>query len=182
MNRRTVFKRLAMASAAALIVPSCVSDPKKISVALNNLSITGDEEELLGDIADVIVPTTDTPGACAVEAHLFALVMVDDCMDKSEQKTYLKGMRNFEEALKSLTGKSFRAASPAEKLEMVTALEQHKKELSQDVQVFYARTRSYILQGYLSSEHFLTNVKPYKLVPGPVFEGCKTLHETKPLS
>lgn len=182
MDRRTVFKHLAVASAAALIVPSCISDPKKISIALNNLRVTGDEEELLGDIADVIVPATDTPGARAVEAHLFALVMVDDCLDKREQKIYLKGMRNFEDALKSLTGKSFRGASPAEKLEMLTAFEQHKKKLSEDVQIFYTRTRSYILQGYLSSEHFLTNVKPYKLVPGPVFEGCKPLPETQPLS
>lgn len=182
MNRRTVFKHLAVASAAALILPSCISDPKKVSIALNNLKVTSDEEELLGHMADVIIPATDTPGARAVQAHLFALIMVDDCLAKSEQEKYLKGMRRFEDVLKSQTGKSFTGASSAEKLEMLATFEAHQKDASEDVRAFYTRTRSYIVQGYLSSRHFLTDIKPYQLVPGPVFEGCKPVHETKPLS
>lgn len=182
MNRRTVFKHLAVASAATLILPSCISDPKKVSIALNNLKVSSDEEELLGDIADVILPASDTPGARGVQAHLFALVMVDDCLEKSEQAKYLKGMRSFKNALKSLTGKSFSNASSEERLAMLTAFEEHQDEASDDVRTFYKRTRSYIVQGYLSSRHFLTDVKPYQLVPGPIFEGCKPVDDSKPLS
>lgn len=177
MNRRTVFKHLAVASAAALILPSCVSDPKKVSVALNNLNVNGDEEKMLGDIADVIIPAADTPGARAVQAHLFALIMVDDCLSRGEQEKYLKGMRCFNDALKSLTGRSFSDSSPQVRLEMLTTLEEHRDELSEDTKFFYNKTRSYIVQGYLSSQHFLTDVKPYQLVPGPVFEGCKPVDQ-----
>lgn len=182
MNRRTVFKHLAVASAAALILPSCVSDPRKVSLALNNLKVNGDEEKMLGDIADVIIPATETPGARAVQAHLFALIMVDDCLNKNEQQKYLKGMRRFHDDVRSLTGKSFSEASPDARLEMVTKLEEHRDELSEETKFFYTTTRSYIVQGYLSSKHFLTDVKPYQLVPGPVFEGCKPVGESKPIS
>jgi len=172
MKRRTVFKHLATATAAAWILPSCVSDPKKVSIALNHLQITGDEEALLGDIADVIVPATEAPGARAVGAHLFALVMVDDCLSQEEQEKYLKGMRGFRDSVKSLTGKSFSKGSGEERLQMLMALEQRKDALSEEAKTFYNRTRNYILQGYMTSQHFLTNVKPYQLVPGPNYRGC----------
>jgi hypothetical protein len=172
MKRRTVFKHLAVASAAAWILPSCVSDPKKVSTALNDLEVTGDEEELLGGIADVIIPATDTPGARAVQAHLFTLIMVDDCLTKVEQEKYLKGMRSFPAELKKLTGRSFSDASPGERLQMLAAFEGRQEELSEEIKTFYRQTRSFIIQGYLSSRHFLTEVKPYELVPGPDYRGC----------
>ncbi len=182
MNRRTVFRHLAVATAAAWILPSCVSDPKKVSIALNNLKVSGDDEELLGDIADVIVPATDTPGARDVQAHLFTFVMVDDCLDKAEQAKYLKGMRSFQDDLKAVTGKSFSKASAEERLQMFKTLDEHKEDLTEEAKIFYTRTRGYILQGYLSSQHFLTDVKPYKLVPGPVFNGCMPVSESKTIS
>jgi hypothetical protein len=172
MNRRTVFKHLAVASAAAWLLPSCVSDPKKVSVALNHLQVTGDEEALLADIADVMIPATDTPGALAVKAHLFTLVMVDDCLSKSDQEKYLRGMRTFRDELKSVTGRSFASASPEERFEMLTAFEEQQHLPGEETQFFYNNTRAYVLEGYLSSQHFLTEVKPYQLVPGPSFSGC----------
>lgn len=180
MNRRLVLKHLAVASAAAMILPSCVGDPKKVSIALHNLKVNGDEESLLGDLADTIIPATDTPGARAVEAHLFTLVMVDDCLPKAEQEKYLKGMRSFDDAVKSLTGKSFVKASSQERLEILTAVEQAGDKLPEEASYFYSKTRGYIVQGYRSSQHFLTNVKPYKLVPGPHFEGCVPVATLKP--
>jgi len=172
MKRRTVFKHLAVASAAAWILPSCISDPKKVSIALNRLEITSDEEEMVGNIAEVIIPTTDTPGARAVGAHLFTLVMVDDCMSKDDQAKYLKGMRSFDNVMKSVTDKSFSDASPEERLQMLTTFEASLDQFDDETKVFYNRTRAYVLQGYTSSQYFLTKIKPYQLVPGPGYKGC----------
>lgn len=172
-----------MASVAAWLLPSCVSDPKKVSIALNRLQVTGDEEALLMKIADVMIPETDTPGAVAVKAHLFALVMVDDCMSETERDQYLKGMRSFEKDLKALTGHNFSEASPDERLKMLTAFEAQLKESKDDSKFFYNRTRGYILQGYTSSQHFLTDIDPYVLVPGPNYKGCVPLSaDSKTLS
>ena len=172
MKRRLVLKQIALTSAAMWLLPSCITDPKKLSIALQHLSITGDEEELVGDIADVIVPVTDTPGARAVGAHLFALIMVDDCLSKKDQELYLKGMRSFDETVNTVIGKSFAKGSQEERLKVLEQLDQHPDKFSDDVKFFYAKTRAYILQGYLSSEHFLTHVKPYQLIPGAHFNGC----------
>jgi len=172
MKRRTVFKHLAAATAAAWLLPSCVSDPKKVSIALNRLQINPDEETLLGDLADVMIPATDTPGARAVGAHLFALVMVDDCLPRTEQEKYLKGMRGFEDSIKSLTGRSFSDAAAEDRLAILASFEKRLEDADEDVRTFYSKTRGYIIQGYTSSEYFLTKVKPYQLVPGPNYNGC----------
>jgi hypothetical protein len=172
MNRRLAIKHLAIASAAAYLLPSCVKDREKLSLALNKLAITVDDEALLAQIADVIIPATDTPGAKAVEAHLFTLIMVDDCFSNADQEKYLKGMRSFDKAMKSFAGKSFMKSSPDEQLEILTLLEQRLDKESEDVQFFYSKTRDYVLTGYVQSQHFLTNIKPYQLIPGPDFKGC----------
>ena len=175
MKRRTVFKHLAAATAAAWILPSCISDPKKVSITLNRLQVTPDEEALLGDIADVMIPATETPGARAMSAHLFTLVMVDDCMSKEEQGKYLEGMRSFPDAVLSVTGQSFTEASAEERLKILNAFEEKLDTVDENTKTFYRRTRAYIIQGYTSSQHFLTNVKPYQLVPGPRYDGCASL-------
>jgi hypothetical protein len=172
MKRREVLKQMAIAGAAAMLLPACVADPKKVSIALNNLKITGDEEELLGNFAETLVPETDTPGAKTVGAHLFALVMVDDCSSQEEKEKYLKGLRAFDDTCKKITGKSFVKATAEERTQILTTLQQKKETLAPEVKTFYEASRGLILWGYTSSEHFLTNVKPYKLVPGPEYKGC----------
>lgn len=179
MNRRSALKYLGVAASAAAMFPSCVADVKKLSLALNNLQITGEEEELLAEIADTIIPTTDSPGAKATGAHLFALVMVDDCLSKEEQQVYLTGMRSFQNEIKSASGKSFLNASAEEKAEMLIDIEQDKSSSSGEIKKFYNTTKRYTLQGYLASQYFLTEVKPYKHIPGPVFNGCKPLSNDK---
>ena len=172
MDRRSALKYLGVASAAAFVLPSCVADPKKVSIALNNLKINGDEEELLAQFASVLIPATETPGAREVGAHHFALVMVDDCMDQEEQGKYLRGMRAFDAEVKSKTGTSFTKASKEDRTSILNKLHGEKDSLSEDVKFFYKATRGYIIQGYVQSQHFLTNVKPYQLIPGPHFSGC----------
>src|SRR5690606_22787361 len=102
------------------------------------------------NMADVMIPQTDTPGAVAVKAHLFALVMVDDCLGKGAQEQYLRGMRTFERALTNLTGKAFSSADATERLAMLTAFEAQSEQADEDTRAFYKRTRGYILQGYTS--------------------------------
>jgi hypothetical protein len=172
MNRRIVLKQLAMATTAAMFLPSCISDPKKVSIALRNLDVSGDEEDLLALLADTIIPATDKPGAKEVGAHLFTFVMVDDCENKETKEKYLKGFRAFEDTCKQMKGKTFTKSSGEERLALLTELENNYETLNEDIKVFYGTSKQYILRGFRSSQYFLTEVKPYKLVPGPNFRGC----------
>jgi hypothetical protein len=166
-----------MATTAAMLLPSCLGDPKKVSIALKNLDVTGDEEALMASLADTIIPPTDKPGGKAIGAHLFTLVMVDDCTDKETKEKFMRGLRSFDETCKSISGKTFTKSNAEERLVLLKEIEKRKDTLNDDVNTFYSGTRETIVEAYVSSEYFLTEVKPYKLVPGPNFRGCVPVSE-----
>jgi hypothetical protein len=177
MKRRTLLKQLAMATTAAVLLPACIADPKKVSIALNNLDVNGDEEDLMASIAETLIPVTDKPGAVTVGAHLFTFVMVDDCMDKPTKEKFLSGLRSFENTCKQAKGKTFTKSTPEERVALLKYMQENNKNLSEDIQTFYATSRRFIIQGYLSSQYYLTEVKPYVHVPGPDFRGCVPVSE-----
>lgn len=177
MKRRIALKQLAVAAAAAWVLPGCVADAKKVSIALNRLQISGDEEDLLAQLAETLIPEADTPGGRTVGAHHFTLVMVDDCMAKPDQEKFLKGMRAFDGYTKQLSGTTFAKASAEERAQILERLQAQQESAPDAVAFFYKHTRRYILQGYTESQHFLTTVKPYQLVPGPDFKGCVPVNQ-----
>ena len=136
----------------------------------------------MAELADVIIPATDTPGARAVGAHHFVFVMVDDCRPESEREKFLKGMRAFPDAVKNVADKKFSRATSEERLEILNKLSKGGKEFPEEVRFFFDVSKNYIIQGYVTSQHFLTQVKQYQLVPGPNFQGCIPLNEKKTIS
>ncbi len=178
MNRRQILKQLAVGTTAAILLPSCISDPRKVSIALNDLDIDGEEESLLAEIAEVLIPETNTPGARTMNAHHFTLIMVDDCQTDEIKAKYLKGLRAFEAACEQIGGKTFTESDPTERITLLKQIEKGNEDLSDEVRTFYRLTRRYIVQGYTSSSYFLTEVKPYELIPGPDFKGCVPVNET----
>jgi len=61
---------------------------------------TGDDIAYLNEIADTILPTTKTPGAKAANVGQFMTVMVNDCYEEKDQKTFKDGMDKINELSK----------------------------------------------------------------------------------
>ncbi len=170
MDRRLSIKTLFIISAGAALLPSCSQNDAKSSLSLKNIRIDGKEETLLAAISKTIIPKTSTPGAGDVSAHLFALMMVDDCYPPDAQDKFLKGMNEFEDFSKKKLNKSFVKSTSAEREELLQSIED-KKEIPGNVASFYNSMRRLTLQAYTTSEYYLTQVQGYKLVPGK-FQGC----------
>ena len=78
LTRRRLLKNLVFVSAGMALVPSCMSDRSKSSLLLKKITITADDEVLMADLCETILPKTNTPGARDLSAHLYVLMMVDD--------------------------------------------------------------------------------------------------------
>jgi hypothetical protein len=170
MDRRTALKYVALSGAAAMLLPGCITDKKKVSVALNNLQVTPEDEELLAELVDTIIPAADgKPGAKQIEAHLFTLVMVDDCVAPGDKEKFMKGLRAFNSSFES---SKFMEMTAQQKLAALTAFEKDFDSKDESVRYFYTTSRGYAIYGFTTSQYFLTEVKNFKLVPGPVFKGC----------
>lgn len=83
----------------------------------------------LDEIAETILPATKTPGAKAAKTGAFMALMVTDCYSPAEQKVFLDGMRTVDEAMRKANNISFMAATPEQRLALLTALDQEQKHV-----------------------------------------------------
>ena len=110
MDRREAVKSVAFllggalsATTIATLFDSC-TEPGKNS---GNL-FTVDQEKLVTELADIIIPTTKgSPGAKAANVGPFITMMVKDCYPEEAQKAFVKGLEELEDRAKKEYNKSF---------------------------------------------------------------------------
>jgi hypothetical protein len=183
MNRRIALKQLGFITAGAMILPSCVHKARELSIALKNIVITGDQEAVLAEIVQTMIPATDVPGAKDIRVHQFVLRMVDDCYDTETQQKFVTGLAQVDELTKKRFDKSFEDCTDEERLTFLKEMDAQKKseekkepELLTDGKenqfpAFYSLTKKHTVQGYLSSEYIMTNVLVHNMIPGR-YNGC----------
>ena len=172
MNRRTAIKNVIILGAGATWLASC--QDKKASITLKNIPLSASQEELLATLTETIIPTTpDFIGAKELESHKFLLMMTDDCSAPDEQKKFMDGMTQFEEACNKKFGNSFVKCSPSQREEFLLAVEA-KEGYAEEVLSFYQTVKRFTIQSFTSSKEYLTKVRHFSLIPGP-FKGCVTV-------
>jgi hypothetical protein len=87
------------------------------------------QESLVAEIADTIIPTTDTPGAKAAGVEKFILRVVQDCYPENSQKTFAEGLAKLDADCQARFGKGFIDASSTQRKEaLTTCMLGHKKQ------------------------------------------------------
>lgn len=170
-TRRQALKSLVFASAGMALIPSCMNDRSKSSLLLKKIKISPEDETLISELCESIIPKTATPGAKDLSAHLFVLTMVDDCRTKTDQDAFLKGLEEFKSYCQSINKKDFVSASAEEKKKLLQDLSTRKEEEESNLMRFFKMTKGLTIQAYTASEFFLTKVQVYELVPGR-YHGC----------
>ncbi len=182
MDRRTVIKNLALVIGGAALLPSCLHDSGKASIALKKIKVSADQEKFLADVAETIIPKTDTPGAKDLHLHLFVLKMVDDCFSKKDQDAFMAGLDKLSKEAESRFSKPFGQCSQAQRESLLNELDhkqmafqkaqyaqgkKSKREVpADDMLAFYGITKGETVFGYTYSKYFMTKQIVYELVPG----------------
>jgi hypothetical protein len=172
-NRRVAIQQLLLIWAGVAFLPACLHNEQKVSIPLRDIRISPDDEQMLAELAETILPKTDTPGAKDLSAHLFALKMVDDCYTKANQEKYIQGMKDFESFVMKKTSKSFTENNLQERQAIVAELDQQKPG-NEGMSFFYQSTKKLTVQAYTTCEYFMTRIRGYKMIPGK-FQGCVPL-------
>jgi hypothetical protein len=177
INRRTAIRRLALLSASAALLPSCLGDHYKPDLVLNNFTVNGAGQRTLDVLTATLIPTTETPGARETGASLFILNMLNDCSPKAEQDKFFKGMQQLDETSRKMAGATFVEATAAQREAILTAIGDRKTP-GEDLLFFYSTARKLTILSYSSSPYFLTKVQVYELVPGR-WHGCVPVTQSK---
>lgn len=171
MNRRAAIRNVLIVSAGMGILPSCLQD-KKSDILLRHIVVTGSQEKMLAALSASIIPkTTNFIGAADCKAHEFVLTMVDDCRSPEDQQQFMNGMKAFDQLCHDRFGQLFTGFTAAQNKALLTSLEK-KAGITPDADFFYTTVKAYTLQCFTSSKQYMTDVKHYKMVPGPSFKGC----------
>lgn len=145
------------------------------------LSLADGLDEFLAELAETILPRTDTPGAKDVLVHRFIDQLITDFYTEESRKEFLQNVKLLAEECRTSMGKSFQKLT--EEKRVFFLMEQEKKggqlpfslwgntlENSQN-HTFYRSLKSMILWGYFSSEKIGKEVLTYNPIPGK-YNGC----------
>ena len=175
MDRRTALRNLALVIGSAALLPRCTSSNPVAH--FKNFDVTNDQQSLVLDMAETIIPKTTTPGATDLGLDKFIWLMLDDCTKKDDQKAFFKGMGEFDELVKKTYNKNFADCTKAEKLSLLKTFESEKKPVqknqnppddkySKELHAFYGTVKGLTVFGYTESKYFMTKEIVYELVPG----------------
>lgn len=165
MKRRSVIKSLVIIAGGIAILPSCSGDPSKASIALTHLDVSAEEEALLAELAETMIPkTTNAPGAKDLKLHLFTLKMVDDCHTKEDREQFLAGLKTFDSVIEKHAGARFRKLDAEQRVSAVSGILESAE--TSDLQAFLKMTKRRVIQGFTNSKFVMTDMKQYEMVPG----------------
>jgi len=182
LNRREILERMATVSGGAVsltVLSACdggASVPKDTkNIKLKVLSKAN--LDLVGDLADAIIPDTDTLGAKSVNVHYFIDELLANWMTKEEQDSFIKGLNSLDQSIKSERGNTFSFLSRDEKTTTLDSLGlEITKIASNDVnnkrpKHIYLQLRELIIFGYYTSEIGASEELLYDPMPGN-YKGC----------
>jgi hypothetical protein len=112
---------------------------------------TAEDIVFLDEVAETILPETETPGAKAAGVGAFMALMVTDTYDARDQRIFRDGMRKLEAASRRANGVSFTAATPQQRLNLLEALDREQKAYM-DRQEAAERARQLTLHTIKTSE------------------------------
>lgn len=125
MKRREAVRNMAFLMGGALsattigvFLDSCTSPSTKS----NGNLFTADQEKLITEVADIIIPTTSTPGAKAAGVGPFIAMMMKDCYPENAQKAFVKGLEDLEKQSKDEFKKSFLEISVEQRQQLLNKL------------------------------------------------------------
>ena len=186
MNRREAIQRTAMVlgyavSAPALmaIVNGCKANPE---LNYKPVFFTEDQARLVGELAEILLPKTDTPGAKDVGVPSFIDLVLKDCYQQKDKDRYLAGLQSFDEEAKKNFGDLFIDLDPEKQKQHVKTIHDQaveadrKGEFKKEGRPFILMTKELTLLGYFTSEVGATKVLQYEPVPG-AYHGCLPLAE-----
>lgn len=182
MNRRTSVKGIlgiSFLSVSSFSIYKWINLNRQI-----NLSSLISYRSLISELADTIIPKTDTPGAKEAGVENYIINVLLDCANKREQNKFLNGLLDVEEYSDNIFGKSFIKCSSEEKIAILTHFEK-KDKFSISIlnkinnkflgKPFFSQLKSLTIEGYCTSEIGATQALAYDFIPG-AYKACISLN------
>ena len=136
-------------------------------------ALTAEQFALLEQVCEMIIPTTDTPGAIVAGVPHFIREMLEQWSSAKSRDEIIGVLANIDRLAWSRSGAAFLELPPERRLEVVSAVDADGVT-RQDPG--YSKFKLLVLVGYYQSEIGATQELRYELVPG-AWRSCVPLSE-----
>ena len=182
-NRRQLLQRVAALTGVTLSAPLVSAILSGISVAnaevLSKNALPGVLSEaqlsLVAEMADMIIPDTDTPGAKAAGVPDFIQLMVSEWYYPPQQKSFMDGLAAVDSLAGKVFGKIFLGCSQDQRVQLMQQLDDDASRAGEE-RIFFQDLKELTLTGYFTSQIGAEDMLRYEAVPGP-YEGCVPLEQ-----
>ena len=132
----------------------------------------------LDEVADTLLPETETPGARAAATGAFIALMVQDTYTPEEQERFRDGLRRLEQWSMDQHGAGFMELPPAERLAVLEHFDAEQfatmeQKTDEDPTHPFRMFKELCLLGYFTSEIGYRQAQRYQETPGR-FDPCVT--------
>ncbi len=165
----TAFSAITLSSLA-----SCQTNATDVVSGWKPDYLTADQGAIVRRITDILIPTTDTPGAIDAGVPEYIDMVANQIMKPEEQEAFQKGFVQFATASQTANGKSFIDSTPEEQLSFLQKLEQEAS--TAEGPSFIGAMKNMTYRGFFTSEVGMTEVLNFDPVPGN-YDGCISLEE-----
>ena len=173
MDRRELLQMIAAVTGCALVANDelwASADPQA------PLPWSGADVDLLEEVADTILPPTDTPGARDAAVGQFIARYSAACYPPERIALLQAGLRDIEAQMRSLHGTGFRQAGQQAKESLLVSIDRQAKAAADAAANggpphYFTLLKQLTLLGFFTSEPGETRVARYRPVPGK-YRGC----------
>ena len=187
MQRRELLRRAALMLGGAISAPAALAilqgcsakDPAASAAAFKPKFLTGASQmDIVTEIADIIIPKTDTSGAIDAGVPAFIDLVLADVYPKDAQERFTAGLGEFAAAAAAAGGKPFLEQDPAQRVAIVKQSLEKALAAEGSSKPFILMARELTLLGFFTSKVGITENMEYVAVP-TAFHGCVPLSQMK---
>lgn len=171
MNRRKfielngwLFGLAFTAGSSGLIMSSCRNETK--TTQESKLLLGEKEAEFLNELAEIIIPTTDTPGGKEANPGQYIVLIHNHCLNEEEQAINKDHLSTLINLLNLEEGNEITSFKKAETFDIITKLDSERNES-------FRLYKNLIVSAFLSSEVGASKFLKFSLVPGR-YDGCSS--------
>ena len=193
MNRRELLEKSALMLGYAITGPSLVGIlngcKAKPGLTYKPEFFNEDQARLVSELAEILIPKTNTPGAKDAGVPAFIDSMVKEVYPLNKKEGFLKGLAGFDAEASKAYGDVFALCKPEDQIAIVKKAHEDALAGKKDTgpggwwrsdgskgKPFIIEMKELTLLGFFTSQPGATEVLQYEPVPGP-FKGCVPLKE-----
>lgn len=181
MDRRDILKASAIflgyglvGGTSIAVLNGCKADK---SVDWTPTFFTQEQINVLAEVAERIIPKTDTPGAKEALVDRYIDEAVKNNFKKEAQDRILEAVGIFDAQANELFKKNFVDITDAQKDQILQKLaDASKKDNDTEMGKIFPQLKSLVAAGYFTSEIGATMALVYDPIPGP-YQGCIPLSD-----